>query len=118
MKLPPLTSGLAPLKPEATNAAEQRKLAEATRSFEAVLIRQMLTSLEKTTQLSGSKGAMSSQSAYSSMMVDSLADAIARSGGLGLADSLGATLSAQLQAQNEAPVTSNPTTAQRIKPLK
>jgi Rod binding domain-containing protein len=97
MKLAPLTA-LASIKPEAADAADKRKLAEATRSFEGVLIRQMLTSLEKTTQMSGSKS-LGSQSAYSSMMVDALSDAIARSGGLGLADSLGATLSSQLDSQ-------------------
>ncbi len=113
MKLAPLTTLERP-KPEPANAAEQRKLAEATRSFEAVLIRQMLTSLEKTTQMAGSKGALGGGSAYSSMMVDSLADAIARSGGLGLAKTLEPMLESKLETENAAA----PPVEHKIKPLK
>lgn len=112
MKLAALT-GLAAVKPEAADAADKRKLAEAARAFEGMLIRQMLTSLEKTTQMSGSK-ALGSQTAYSSMMVDALSDAIARAGGLGLADSLGATLTSQLESQAHP----EPTHHSPVKPLK
>jgi Rod binding domain-containing protein len=81
-------STLAPVLPEPADAAQKQKLAEATKQFEAVLIRQMLTSLERTTQLSSGKGALGGSSAYSSMMVDALSDAIAQAGGLGLAKTL------------------------------
>jgi Rod binding domain-containing protein len=91
MKLAALST-LAPVKPEPADAAQKQKLAEATRQFESVLIRQMLTSLEKTTQLSGSKNMLGGQSAYSSMMVDALSDAIAQAGGLGLAKTLDSML--------------------------
>lgn len=71
-----------------TNSA---RMAEAARQFEAVLLRRMLSSLEKTTQMQSGKGG----SMYGSMIVDAMADAITSSGGLGMAkvieDSLSGT---------------------------
>ncbi|HEY6557960.1 MAG TPA: hypothetical protein VI072_11835 [Polyangiaceae bacterium] len=112
MKLAAINA-LAPVKPEPADAAQKQKLTEATKQFEAVLIRQMLTSLERTTQLSSSKGALGGSSAYSSMMVDALSDAIAQAGGLGLAKTLDGMLADRVSdsVQREAPAESPPKTA-------
>ena len=59
---------------------DQAKLAKAARDFEAVLLRRMLTALEKSVQASGKGGSM-----YGSMIVDAMADAISKSGGFGMA---------------------------------
>jgi Rod binding domain-containing protein len=57
------------------------KLAQAARDFEAVLLRRMLSALEKSMQMqSGKSGSM-----YGTMVVDAMADAISKSGGLGMA---------------------------------
>lgn len=113
MKLAPLTT-LAQVKPQPENVEQQRKLKEATESFEAVLIRQMLSSLERTTRLSGSQASLGNSSAYGSMMVDALSDAIAHAGGLGLAKTLDTMVQSELQnAQSTSEV---PT--KNVKPLK
>lgn len=62
-------------------------VAKAAQQFEAVLLRSMLSSLEKTTKLGGADSSNGS-SLYSSMMVDALADSLAESGGIGLADAI------------------------------
>ncbi|HVU01469.1 MAG TPA: hypothetical protein VHE30_06945 [Polyangiaceae bacterium] len=72
--------------PEAAKTKE--KLAQAAREFDAVFVRIVLKSLEKTTKLGGSSSMNAGQSAYGSMVVDSVADAVARAGGTGLADRL------------------------------
>jgi Rod binding domain-containing protein len=59
---------------------DQAKLAQAARDFEAVLLRRMLSALEKSVQQSGKGGSM-----YGTMIVDAMADAITKSGGLGMA---------------------------------
>lgn len=67
--------------------AEDPRIKEAATQFEAVLLRQMLSSLEKTTNSStGSKS--TGGSIYGSMVVNTVADAIANAGGLGLASLL------------------------------
>jgi len=68
---PPTTPGV---KPE---------VARAAREFEAIFLRQILTSLEKTGHM-GSTGSTGSD-VYGSMMVGALADAVASAGGVGLA---------------------------------
>jgi Rod binding domain-containing protein len=113
MKLAAINT-LAPVKPEPADAAQKQKLTEATKQFEAVLIRQMLTSLERTTQLSSSsKGALGGSSAYSSMMVDALSDAIAQAGGLGLAKTLDGMLAERVteSVASEAPAGNSPKSA-------
>ncbi len=109
MKLAAINT-LAPVKPEPADAAQKQKLAEATKQFEAVLIRQMLSSLERTTQLSGSKTTLGGQSAYSSMMGDALSDAIAQAGGLGLAPTLDGMLAERVSESvaEEAPAAPTP----------
>ncbi|HLV64321.1 MAG TPA: hypothetical protein VKY73_00850 [Polyangiaceae bacterium] len=65
-----------------------RTLGDAARQFEAILLRRMLGALEKTTQLGGGK----SPALYGSMIVDAMADAIVRAGGLGFGAALEQTL--------------------------
>lgn len=67
--------------PGADPAPDQARLAQAAQQFEAVLLRRMLSSLEKTTQMQSGKGT----SMYGGMIVDAMADAIVGSGGLGMA---------------------------------
>jgi peptidoglycan hydrolase FlgJ len=59
------------------------EVARAAREFEAIFLRQILTSLEKTGHM-GSTGSTGSD-VYGSMMVGALADAVASAGGVGLA---------------------------------
>ncbi len=63
------------------------RLKEAAMQFEAVFVRQMLSSLEKATG-SPMGNQTSGGSIYGSMVVNSLADAIAHAGGLGLGSML------------------------------
>ncbi|MGC4064309.1 MAG: hypothetical protein QM784_06615 [Polyangiaceae bacterium] len=91
------TGGKAPdaITRRADTPAEGREahaIEEAARDFEAVFLRQMLSSLERTTRVSSKGNAPSGQQAYGSMIVDAVADAVAKAGGLGVADMLAATL--------------------------
>jgi peptidoglycan hydrolase FlgJ len=73
--------------------ADDPRIKEAATQFEAVLLRQMLSSLEKAT--SSSTGSQSTGgSIYGSMVVNTVADAIANAGGLGLASLLTKSLQA------------------------
>ena len=73
--------------------ADDPRIKEAAKQFEAVLLRQMLSCLEKTT--SSSTGSQSpGGSIYGSMVVNTVADAIANAGGLGLASLLTKSLQA------------------------
>lgn len=68
--------------PDATAATlEQRK---AARDFEAIFLRQMLSSLEKGSSVSGSQS--SGGAVFKSMMVSALADTAAEGGGIGLSE--------------------------------
>jgi Rod binding domain-containing protein len=79
-KLDPATAPKAP-------PADPR-LKEAARQFEAVFLRVMLTSLERTTKIGNGSPISAGQSAYGSMVVDALSDALSASGGIGLQESL------------------------------
>jgi peptidoglycan hydrolase FlgJ len=62
-------------------SAEQKK---AAREFEAIFIRQLLSSLEKSSGLAG--GESSGGSVFRSMMVSALADTASEGGGIGLSE--------------------------------
>jgi Rod binding domain-containing protein len=66
---------------KAEPTAEQKK---AARDFEAIFIRQLLSSLEKSSGLSG--GESSGGAVFRSMMVGALADTAAEGGGIGMSD--------------------------------
>jgi Rod binding domain-containing protein len=80
----------------ATKTAEvvDPKALKAARDFEAIFLRSLLSSLEKTTAVSGGGKLNTSQSTYGSMVVGALADNISGSGGIGLADVIAKSLSA------------------------
>ena len=77
-----------------TSAANDKKrLAEASRQFEAIFLRQMLACLERTTSVDGKN--VGGSALYGSMLVDAVADSVTRAGGIGL----GSLLVKSLQPQ-------------------
>jgi Rod binding domain-containing protein len=81
----PMTIGtLTPAQqmPDVTAPTPEQK--KAAREFEAIFIRQLLSSLEKGNGLSG--GESSGGSVFRSMMVGALADTAAEAGGIGLSE--------------------------------
>jgi flagellar protein FlgJ len=106
------TSGTAPPSLAATPAAApegkpgaptRAQLVEAARQFDAVFVRIVLSSLEKTTKMGGSSGLSAGQSTYGSMVVDTVSDAVTRAGGTGLADKLIEALGPHLAPPMDAP---------------
>jgi flagellar protein FlgJ len=84
MKLGPigsLTPQHQPPDADAASVAAQRKVAQ---QFEAIFLRQLLGTLEKTGGLGGSSNG--GAAVFRSMMVGALADGAAEGGGIGLAD--------------------------------
>lgn len=79
----------------ASQATEQvdPKALKAAKEFEAIFLRTLLSSLEKTTAVSGGGKLNTSQSTYGSMVVGALADNISSTGGIGLADIVAKSLS-------------------------
>ncbi|HWQ92198.1 MAG TPA: rod-binding protein [Clostridia bacterium] len=79
----------ADLPPErlANNAAlsQQEKIAEASRQFEAILLRQILASAQKPALSSSYADNSTAGSIYRDMITNELADSISKSGVLGLA---------------------------------
>jgi len=92
----------------ATKQAEQvdPKALKAAKDFEAIFLRTLLSSLEKTTSMSGGGKLNTGQSTYGSMVVGAMADQISSSGGIGLADIVAKSLAAHLP--QSAPQTSEP----------
>lgn len=74
--------------PAAAKQAEQvdPKALQAAKDFEAIFLRTLLSSLEKTTSIKGSGKLDTGQSTYGSMVVGAMAEQISHSGGIGLAD--------------------------------
>lgn len=68
------------------------KIAEAAKDFEAVLLRQMLSALERTTKVSCQGSSMAGQQTYGALVVETVADAIASAGGIGMADLIAGAL--------------------------
>jgi flagellar protein FlgJ len=104
---PVLVGAAKPTQASKVDKSESKRLEDASRQFEAVLLRQMLSSLERTTSTQAGKDAGSNL--YGSMVVDAVADAISQAGGLGLASMLKRTLEPQLTQQ--AAVKTEPTKA-------
>lgn len=74
--------------PAAEDPQQAQRLQQAAKQFEAMMLKRMLSSLEKTTKLDSGKGT----SMYGSMIVDAMADAIVGSGGLGLSKMIEQTM--------------------------
>lgn len=79
------------------------KALQAAKDFEAIFLRTLLSSLEKTTSISGGGKLNTGQSTYGSMVVGALADNISASGGIGLADIVAKSLSAHLPPASAEP---------------
>ncbi len=73
----------------ATTPTAQREQAErlkASREFEQIFLRKMLSSLEKAGRAKGDGAVSAGGDVYSSMVVGAIADAVSSAGGIGLAD--------------------------------
>jgi Rod binding domain-containing protein len=77
---------------KATEPVDPKAL-KAAKEFEAIFLRTLLSSLEKTTAVSSGGKLNTSQSTYGSMVVGALADNISGTGGIGLADIVAKSLS-------------------------
>jgi len=75
--------------------APDPKALQAARDFEAIFVRQMLKSLEKTTAAGAGTQASAGEKTYGSMIVDTLSESISKAGGLGLADVIAKSLIAE-----------------------
>lgn len=79
-------------------AAIDPKALKAARDFEAIFLRTLLSSLEKTTSMSGGANKPTTgQSTYGSMVVGALADNISSTGGIGLAEIVAKSLSSHIR---------------------
>ena len=113
-------AGAAPAKTEAPDP----KALQAARDFEAIFVRQMLKSLEKTTAAGCGAQASAGEKTYGSMIVDTLSDSISKAGGLGLADVIARSLVAEHPALAAKPAAVTPAPAPAaigvpaLKPLK
>jgi Rod binding domain-containing protein len=75
------------------------KVLKAAKEFEAIFLRTLLSSLEKTTSMSGGANKPTTgASTYGSMVVGALADNISGSGGIGLAGIVAKSLSSHVPA--------------------
>lgn len=84
--------------PGSTEAEKSReRIQGAARDFEAVFLRQMLSCLERTTKVSSKGRGDAGQSTYGSMIVDVVAEAVAKAGGLGLGDVLAKAMGEKAQ---------------------
>jgi Rod binding domain-containing protein len=87
---------------QATEPVDPKAL-KAAKEFEAIFLRTLLSSLEKTTAVSSGGKLNTSQSTYGSMVVGALADNISASGGIGLADIVAKSLSNHANAPAAEP---------------
>lgn len=74
--------------------APDPKLLKAARDFEAIFVRQMLKSVEKTTAAGAGAAKSAGQSTYGSMIVDSLTESITSAGGMGLSEMIARSMMA------------------------
>jgi peptidoglycan hydrolase FlgJ len=77
--------------------SEADKIAEVSRQFEAVLLRQILAAAQKTVIPSKTNPESAATGIYRDMITNQLADTISHSGALGLGDSLAHELTHQLK---------------------
>lgn len=77
------------------------KADKAAQDFEAVYISQMITPMFAGIETDGMFGGGNAENIYRSMMIDEYGKMIAQSGGIGLADSVKASI-LEMQAQQQA----------------
>jgi Rod binding domain-containing protein len=94
-----------PLESLAGNAklSDNDKVAEVSRQFEAVLLRQILQDIRKPLLAPAESENSTTNGIYSDMINNQLADSISRSGAFGLAQSLRSQLGRQVLPQSKAP---------------
>ncbi len=80
-----------------SHVSETDKIAEVSRQFEAVLLRQILSAAQKPLLSSDQNENSASAGIYRDMLTNQLADTISHSNALGLADSLAHQLTRQLK---------------------
>jgi peptidoglycan hydrolase FlgJ len=80
---------------------EQQKIAEASRQFEAVLLRQILAATQKTVIPSKFTDNSTSADIYRDMITTQLADSISKSGSFGLAQTFEKQLAPRARALSE-----------------
>ena len=81
------------------------KALKAAKDFEAIFLRTLLSSLEKTTSINGGGKLNTGQSTYGGMVVGALADNISSSGGIGLADIVAKSLASHMSGPATEPKT-------------
>ena len=97
------------------NLSEADKVAEVSRQFEAILLRQILTEANKTTFKSTWNAPSVSKDIYQDMVSSQLADSISKAGTFGLARSFQHQLTRQVGATR--PAESNPAGEVPVSPL-
>ena len=108
MNIPPLHPKIqaadVPLEQLAGNQkiSDPDKVAEVSRQFEAVLLRQILEAARKSTVASSSSADAMTSGIYDDMINNQLAESISRSGSFGLAKSLQSQLAHQVLPNLEA----------------
>jgi Rod binding domain-containing protein len=95
---PPIKASDIPLTDLAgsTKVSDREKVAEVSRQFEAVLLRQILQETRKSCATSTSSADASTSGIYDDMINNQLADTISRSGSFGLGKSLQGELAHQV----------------------
>jgi Rod binding domain-containing protein len=84
-----------------TQVPEREKVAEVSRQFEAILLRQIFTAAQKPL-LAAAPGNSAATGIYQDMITERLAEAVSHSGAIGLAKAMGSQLSRELKAaENE-----------------
>jgi Rod binding domain-containing protein len=98
MQITPIKAADIPLEQLAGNKkiSDRDKIAEVSRQFEAVLLRQILQDARKSSVTSATSADASTSGIYDDMINNQLADCISRSGSLGLGKSLQGQLAHQV----------------------
>lgn len=89
------------------NVSEKDKIAEVSRQFEAMLLRQILSEAQKTQLCKDSEPSSSVSQIYKDMVTTQMADNISRSREVGLSSMLEAQLGRQVLKQTGAEATNN-----------
>ena len=105
-----------PLEKLASNnqLSQTQKVAEVSRQFEAVLLRQILTEAQKPAFKSNVAGSSVSTSIYQDLFTQQLADQISRSGSVGLAKTLEAQMEHQFKEAHPVSAGASPSQAAKL----
>src|SRR5260370_28403513 len=101
-----------------TALTEQQKIAEASRQFEAILLRQILAATQKTVIPSKFADNSTAADIYRDMITTQLADSISKSGSFGLANTFEHQLSRSAAGDSKSQPVGPPNTASAVGPPK